>query len=272
MEIQIPDISREDFIWLTKNYGKESGYSHIDTKESVIHEIFTNKVLIGTSFLNCASYELSFPALGLYIKKNRLDNYKLHDQATMIADEMNEEDAAELSLRWTALVKELKMLEKLKGLKNAHEQLSQLFLDIFEEDQAEEQINNLPEVVLPNVIAIWDELQVALQNTGNLAEFEWKELSDEGIYALNELTPLLNAGAVLDPPTPEEYEAIAAADDFAKALLDYVNVQLEDFELKIVAIGPSLDEFQSFACFPMQDFRLANAMLKMEELCLVCFF
>ncbi|NSL86615.1 DUF6630 family protein [Chitinophaga solisilvae] len=272
MEKHLSDISREDFNWLTGSYGKDGGYSHIDSKEGVIHEIFKDKILIGTDFLNCASYELSFPQGELHIRKSRLDNYKLHEKAVLIADEMLEEDNEELGQRWHALLRELKLLEKLSQLDNTHEQLAQLYLDIFEEEEAEEQIANLPDVVPPNVMAIWDELQVALQQTGNLAEFEWKELSDEGIYALNQLAPVVAAGATIEAPDDIEYENIIAADDFAKAWLDYVNVQLEDVELKIVAIGPVLDEYQSFSCFPMQDFRLANALLKMEELGLVCFF
>ncbi|WP_349318077.1 hypothetical protein [Chitinophaga sp. MM2321] len=272
MQKQVRSISREDFIWLTDTYGQDSGYSHIDTKESVVHEIFKDKVLIGTSFLNCASYELSFAGPGLHIKKNRLDNYKLHDQAVLIADEMNEEDAVELSLRWDLLIQELKTLEKLRSLGNAREPLAQLYLDIFNEDDAEEQISNLPEIVPPTVMAVWDELQVALQNTGNLAEFEWQDLADTGMFALNELTPLQTMGITLEVPAAEEYEEMIAADDFAKALLDFVNLQLEDYELKVVAVGPSLDEYQTFTCLYMQDHRLANAMLKMEELCLICFF
>ncbi|WP_212004239.1 hypothetical protein [Chitinophaga sp. HK235] len=265
-------ISQEDFNWVTGNFGKQSGNSYMDMKEDVIHEIFPDKVVIGTRFLNCASYELSFADNQLHIKKNRLDNHMLQEKAKMIPDEMQEEDVEELVTLWENMLRELKMKEKLKSLSNARELMAQLYLDIFDEEEAEEQIDNLPEVVTPNVTVIWEELQVALQQTGNLADFEWKELSDEGTYALNELSPVVKAGASLEAPTQDEYEEILAAEDFAKALLDHFNRQLEDYELKIVAIGPSLDEYQSFACFPMQDFRLANAVLKMEELCLICFF
>lgn len=265
-------ISQADFNWLTTTFGQPGGNSHIDTEEDVIHEIFPDKVVIGTRFLNCATYELSFEGEELIVKKSRLDNYKLEETAVMITDDLLAEDVEELTLRWNAMVRELKMFDKLKAQGNARELLSQLYLDIFEEDEAEEQINNLPDNVPANVIAIWEELQVALQQTGNLTDFEWRTLSDEGVFALNELSPLVSAGATLKAPTPEEYEAIQSAEDFAKALLDHFNEQLEAFDLKIVAIGPALDEYQSFACFPMQDFRLANALLKMEELCLVCFF
>lgn len=272
MPEQMPAISREDFNWLTKTYGKESGYSHIDTKESVVHEIFMDKVLIGTAFLNCASYELSFGIPGLHIRKNRLDNYKLEDKAVLITDEMTEEDEDELLLRWSDLLQDLKTLDNLHGLSNAREPLEQLFLDIFSEDEAEEQISRLPEIVLPNVTAIWEEVYTALSATGNVVEFEWQEFADNGISALNELLPLQQAGIVLKAPDTAAYDEIVAAEDFAKGVLDFVNDQLEEKELKIVAVGTSLDEYQSFACFNMQDFRLANALLKMEELCLICFF
>jgi hypothetical protein len=272
MPVQIPDISREDFTWLTQTYGRDSGYSHIDTKESVVHEIFKDKVLIGTSFLNYASYELSFDTPELHIRKSRLDNYKLHDKAVLITDEMNEEDADELIMRWTTLIEELKLLEKLNGMTNAREPLEQLYLDIFKEDDAEELINQLPEIVSPNVLAIWEELHAALAATGNVVEFEWQEFSTTGIATLNELAPVLQAGITLEAPDAATYEEIIAGEDFAKEVLDFVNEQIASYDLKIVAVGPGLDEYQSFACLDMQDFRLANALLKIEELCLVCFF
>ncbi|HVI48550.1 MAG TPA: hypothetical protein VM802_27020 [Chitinophaga sp.] len=265
-------LSHVDFTWLTTTFGKDSGNPHIDVKESVVHEIFKDKVLINTAFQDCTSYEVSFAEAELMIRKNKLDNHKLHEKAALIADEMSENDNEELVTLWNAMIKELRTLEKLHGLSNAKEPLEQLYLDIFDEEDAEEQINNLPDIVKSNPADIWEELQVALQNTSNLAEFEWKELSDEGIFALNQLQPVQSAGIILEGPTDEEYEEIAAADDYAKTFLDFLNVQLEEYELKIVAIGVELDEYQSFACFPMQDFRLANAMLKMEELGLVCFF
>lgn len=272
MPVQMPDISREDFTWLTQTYGKDSGYSHIDTKESVVHEIFKDKVLIGTSFLNYASYELSFDVPGLLIRKSRLDNYKLQDKAVLITDDMNEDDEEELMLRWNTLIQELKLLERLNGMTNAREPLEQLYLDIFKEDDAEELINQLPEIVSPNVMAIWDELHAALSATGNVVEFEWQEFSAGGIDTLNELSPLQVAGITLEAPDPATYEEIIAAEDFAKGVLDFVNEQIAPYHLKVVAVGTALDEYQSFACLDMQDFRLANAMLKMEELCLVCFF
>ncbi|MEZ2446319.1 hypothetical protein AB6805_31650 [Chitinophaga sp. RCC_12] len=272
MPEQMPAISREDFNWLTQTYGKESGYSHIDTKESVVHEIFVDKVLIGTAFLNCASYELSFDTPELHIRKNRLDNYKLHDKAVLIPDEMNEEDEEELLLRWSDLMHELKMLENLHGLSNAREPLAQLYLDIFNEDDAEEQISHLPDIVLPNATAIWEELYAALSATGNVVEFEWQQFAESGIPALNGLKPLQQAGITLKAPDADDFEAIIGAEDFAKGVLDFVNDQLDEHELKIVAAGTSLDEYQSFTCLNMQDFRLANALLKMEELCLICFF
>ncbi|WP_143310884.1 DUF6630 family protein [Chitinophaga vietnamensis] len=266
------NISREDFIWLTSTYGKDTGNSYYDTKEDVIHEIFRDKILIGTAFLSHASYELSFAGETLQIRKNRLDNYKLHEKARLIPDDMQEEDEDELMLRWHNLLRELRIREKLKGLGNAHDSLAQLYLDIFQEDEAEEQIALLPEVIRPDPSSIWEELSLALQNTGNLADFEWQELTDTGIYSLNELTPLQDAGAVLEVPSAEAYEDILAAPDFAKALLDFVNHQLVEYELKIVATGTAIDEYQAFTCLSMQDFRLANAMHKMEELGLVCFF
>ncbi|MCW3465491.1 DUF6630 family protein [Chitinophaga nivalis] len=272
MEKHVPEISQADFIWLTNTYGKAGGYSHIDTKESVVHEIFPDKVLIGTAFLNCASYELSFATPVLQIKKNRLDNYKLHDKAVLIPDDMNEEDEEELVMRWEALMQELRLLEKLQGLSNARDPLVQLYLDIFDEEEAEIQISHLPEIIAPNVITIWEELQQALEATDNLAAFEWQEFATGGIDALNALAPLQRAGVVLEAPAPEDIATFLAADDYAKAVLDFVNEQLDARELKIVAIGIVLDEYQTFTCLQMQDFRLANALWKLEELCLVCFF
>jgi hypothetical protein len=266
------DISQEDFNWLTLTYGKDKGYSYIDSKETVVHEIFVDKVLLSTNFLDYASYELSFNAGELHIKKHRLDNYKLHDKAKLIADEMDEDDEEELMLRWTNMMAELKLLEKLQGLSNARDPLVQLYLDIFDEDMAEEQISRLPEIVSPNVMKIWDELSLALENTGNIVEFEWQEFSTTGISALNQLAPLQTAGIELKSPTPAAYKEITAAEDFAKEMLDFVNDQLDEHELKVVAIGPVLDEYQAFTCLSVQDFRLANAVLKLEELCLVCFF
>jgi len=111
-----------------------------------------------------------------------------------------------------------------------------------------------------------------LDATGNVVEFEWQEFAAIGIDSLNKLTPLQEAGITLQAPDTATYEEIVAAEDFAKAILDFVNEQIDAQDLKIVAVGTVLDEYQSFACLNMQDFRLANALLKMEELCLVCFF
>ncbi|MEC5144462.1 hypothetical protein [Chitinophaga sp. 212800010-3] len=267
----MPEISREDFNWLTQTYGKTDGYSHIDTEEEVIHEIFHDKILIGSGFLNCASYELSYDKHRLLVRKNRLDDYRLEEKAVMIADDMSNEDEKELLYRWHLLIAELRAVEKLNGLVNAREPLAQLLLDILNEEEAEEEIAKLPDLVPADTEIIWEKLYVALLSKGYVAAFDWEELPNEGIQLLNELTPLRNKRILLHAPDPGTWKDMTAG-DFARSVLDFLNRQLADYKLKIVAAGPELDEYQYFICLNEQDFRLANARSKLEELCLICFF
>jgi len=263
------DISAETFSWLTSNYGKINGNSFLDARENVTHEIFPDKVVIGSNFVNCATYQLYFTENTLHVTKYELDNPMLHESAKMIHGDMTEEDQRELQLRWNAMVRDLQAAEKLQSSGNARNTLAQLYLDIFEEDMALELIDELPAVVKPSPAAVWEELAVALQNSGNLVEFEWSDLTDTGVYALNELEPLQQEGIILDVPSEEEYEDIIAAEDFAKASLDFVNQQLKEHNLKIVAVGTVLDEFQAFTCLHLGEGKLAHALARMSELCLV---
>lgn len=266
-------ITKDTFDWLTRAYGLPGGYSHFDSKESVAHEVFTDKVLISTAFLNFASYELAFHQNQLIIKKTRLDNYKLQDDAVLITDEMEQEDWEELDIRWQEMVHALQNREKLQQLTNARDLLEQLFYDIFEETAAEQYIARLPKVVKPIVPHIWKELETALQGANNLIVCEWNELLDTALDDLNALAPLQTAGISLQAPAPEAYEMIFNnTEDAGKGILDFLNQQLEVHELKIAALGEVLDEYQAFACLPTQDLRLANAMTRLDELCLVCFF
>ncbi|WP_111593782.1 DUF6630 family protein [Chitinophaga dinghuensis] len=263
------DISLETFNWLTSNYGKINGNSFLDARENVTHEIFPDKVIIGSNFINCATYQVYFTNDHLHVTKFELDNPLLEESAKMVHGDMTEEDQTELQLRWNTMVRDLQAAEKLQNSGNARNALAKLYLNIFEEDQALELIDELPSLVKPAPTAVWEELAVALQNSGNLVEFEWSDLTDTGIYALNELEPIQMAGIVLDVPTEEEYEEIIAADDFAKASLEFVNQQLKEHDLKIVAIGTVLDEFQAFTCLPAHDGKLAHALAHLTELCLV---
>jgi hypothetical protein len=273
MQPQETSITKDTFDWLTREYGQPGGYSHFDIKESVAHEVFTDKVLISTAFLNYASYELSFHQNQLMIKKTRLDDYQLEDQASLIIDDMEQEDWEELDTRWLEMIHALQNLAQLQGLTNARDLLEQLFYDIFEEEVAELHIARLPLVVKPVVAEIWEELQTALQNDHNLLACEWNDLLDTALDELNALAPLQAAGITLQAPSPEAYAHIfEATADPSKGILDFFNQQLEKKALKLVAIGMVLDEYQTFACLPMEDLHLTNAMKRMDELCLVCFF
>ncbi|GEM_PF-1159510 len=262
------NISAADFAHITSTYGKINGSSILDARENVTHEIFPDKVVIGTNFTNYATYQLYFTEDTLHVHKYALENIT-DDNAKMIPDEMTEEDQEELQSRWDTLVHDIKAAEKLQQSGNARQTLAQLYLDIFDEDTAAALTDELPAFVKPQPHAVWEELAVALQNSGNLAEFEWSDLTDTGIYALNELEPLQQEGIVLDVPTEEEYEEIVTAEDFAQACMDFVNRQLEEYELRIVALGPVLDEYQAFTCLSTADGRLARAGKKLRALCLV---
>ncbi|MBV8251075.1 MAG: hypothetical protein JO154_00610 [Chitinophaga sp.] len=263
------DISLETFNWLTSNYGKINGNSFLDARENVTHEIFPDKVVIGSNFINCATYQLYFTNDTLHVTKYELDNPMLHESAKMVHGDMTDADQQELQLRWNTMVRDLKAAEKLQNSGNARNTLAKLYLDIFDEDQALELIDELPAIIKPEPAAVWEELAVALQNSGNLVEFEWSDLTDTGIYALNELEPLQLEGIILDVPSEEEYEEIIAADDFAKASLEFVNQQLKEHDLKIVAVGTALDEFQAFTCLSVADGKLTHALARLSELCLV---
>ncbi|SHL49801.1 hypothetical protein SAMN05444266_103522 [Chitinophaga jiangningensis] len=262
------NISAADFAHITSTYGKINGSSILDARENVTHEIFPDKVVIGTNFTNFATYQLYFTDDTLHVHKYALEDVNA-DNAKMVPDEMSEEDQEELQSRWDTLVQDIKATEKLQQSGNARQTLAQLYLDIFDEDTAAALTDELPAFVKPTPHAVWEELAVSLQNSGNLAEFEWSDLTDTGIYALNELEPLQLEGIILEVPTEEEYDDIVSADDFAQASIDFVNKQLEETELRIVALGPVLDEYQAFTCISTADDRLARAAKKLRALCLV---
>lgn len=271
-EILTASLLPADFSWLTRQFGAEKGTPHYDHQADVVHEIYPDRVRIWSGFLNNAHYDITLADNQLQVSKTRLDNYKLGERAREITDRMEDADRQELAGNWQHLLQELRQQSRLRGMNNVRDTMAQLYLEIFPEEEAVEQITLLPEVVVPQPFRIWEILQDALQQTGNLVSFEWSAFEDTGIFTLNELAPLQLAGVLLEPPSPEELEEIFAADDYPSAWMNFVNAQLDEYELKLIATGTHLDEWQSFTCLSMEDLRLAHAMEHFKTLCLLCFF
>ncbi|MFL6535013.1 MAG: hypothetical protein ACJ8G8_16970, partial [Pseudomonas sp.] len=72
-------------------------------------------------------------------------------------------------------------------------------------------------------------------------------------------------------PTPDSktVDAVNRANDWERALLQYFNARLEAYDLKLLAIGTHFDEYQAFACLPMNGLGLVNAMENMGRLGIV---
>ena len=96
-----------------------------------------------------------------------------------------------------------------------------------------------------------------------------RDRSSCGVDAVNALAPLRQLGIEIIAPERETIEAVNRADDWERALLHYFNGQLETHDLKLLAIGTHFDEYQAFACLPMNGLGLVTALEIMGRLGIV---
>lgn len=261
-------ITLPNFQLITFTHGSEKGQAYFDAQESLVHTIFPDRIEFCTNFVDETSYELYFHDEALCVKKMRLDNYKLPMKATIIEDVMEEEDWEELDQLCRQMVNDLMMAPKL-GEMDVRAELDELFSYLFTESEAEIFFQKLPKKKKPDLTWIWEQVSSALQQAGMLVGFEWKEWLEIGVGEVNDLAPLLQQGIKIPYPSKAEIEIVSKADDWDRAILQYFNAHLDAFDLKLLALGTHFDEYQTFACLPMRDLSLLNALEKFSKLGLV---
>jgi hypothetical protein len=99
--------------------------------------------------------------------------------------------------------------------------------------------------------------------------FQTNYLDYRSIDAVNALAPLRQLGIEIPAPERKAIDAINRANNWERALLQYFNAQLEAHDLKLLAIGTHFDEYQAFACLPMNGLGLINALEIMGRLGIV---
>ncbi|MDG9924444.1 MULTISPECIES: hypothetical protein [unclassified Pseudomonas] len=257
-------IDRQSFQRIISAHGKPEGAAYFDVAEELAHEVFPERIVFQTNYLDYRSYEVDLAEGAIRVRKTRLDNYRRGDKAKVIGDAMDEEDWAELGGLWQRLSRDLDSQEPRPQL-DMGDSLVELFYCLFDEPYAQELADSIP---APS--AQWDwawrQLEAALLGANQLAEFEWKEWTSDGVAAVNDLAPLRQSCIAIAPPDDTTIAAINRTADWQRALLQYFNGQLEAHDLKLLAIGTHFDERQSFACLPMNGLGLVNALEIMGRL------
>ncbi|MBT2339294.1 MULTISPECIES: DUF6630 family protein [Pseudomonas] len=248
-------------------HGKPEGAAYFDAEESIVHDLFPDRIVFQTNYLDYSSYTVDLIEGAVRVRKTRLDNYHRGHKAQVIDDEMDEGDWDELGNLWQRLSRDLDTQGQEPQLDLA-DTLADLFYCLFDEEQAQALIHNLPAPTAQWDWA-WSQVKSALTEANRLTEFEWKEWSSYGVAAVNALAPLQDLGIELSPPDQQTIDAVNRANDWERALLQYFNAQLEAHDLKLLAIGTHFDENQSFACLPMNGLGLVNALEIMGRLRIV---
>lgn len=248
-------------------HGTLEGAAYFDAEESLVHDLFADRIVFQTSYLDHSSYEVSVAEGAVQVHKTRLDNYHRGHKAQVIDDDMDEEDWTELASLWQRLSHDLDTQDQGPGPDPA-DTLADLFDCLFDEALAQALIENMP---APNGQWdwAWTQLRSALADAHRLAEFEWKEWALSGVHAINALAPLRELGIEVPTPDSKTVDAVNRANDWERALLQYFNARLETHDLKLLAIGTHFDECQAFACLPMNGLGLVNAMEIMGRLGIV---
>jgi hypothetical protein len=252
---------------ITTAHGKPEGATYFDAEESITHDIFPERIVFQTNYLDYRSYEVDLAEGAIRVRKTQLDNYKRGHQAQVVEDEMDEEDWEELDSLWLRLSQDLDTQGQ-GPQPDLADTLADLFYELFDEEQAQALIQNMQAPVAQWDWA-WTQVQSALAQANRLAEFEWKEWSSYGVSAVNALAPLRQLGLEIPEPDAKTIDAVNRANDWERALLQYFNAQLEAHDLKLLAIGTHFDEYQAFACLPMNGLGLVNALEIMGRLRIV---
>ncbi|WP_434624587.1 hypothetical protein J3P84_16780 [Pseudomonas sp. Z1-29] len=243
---------------ITAAHGTLEGASYFDAEESLVHDVFPDRIVFQTNYLDHSSYAVDVVEGAVRVRKTRLDNYHRGHKAQVIDDDMDDDDWAELGSLWQRLSLDLDTQGNGPPVDLA-DTLADLFDGLFDEAQAQALIDNMPAPTGEWDWA-WTQVQSALSEAGQLAEFEWKEWSSSGVYAINALAPLKQLSIEIPAPGSKTVDAVNRADDWERALLQYFNAQLEPHDLKLLAIGTHFDEYQAFACLPMNGLGLVNAL------------
>jgi hypothetical protein len=252
---------------IINTHGTLEGAAYFDAEESLVHDIFPDRIVFQTNYLDYTSYAVNLAEGAVRVRKTRLDNYHRGHNAQVIDDDMDEDDWVELASHWQRLSRDLDTAGQGPGPDMA-DTLADLFDCLFDEAHAQALIENMPSPTGQWDWA-WTQLQSALAGTNRLAEFEWKEWSLSGVYAINALAPLQERGIEIPTPDSVTVDAVNHANDWERALLQYFNGRLEAHDLKLLAIGTHFDEYQAFACLPMNGLGLANALEIMGRLGIV---
>lgn len=254
---------------ITTAHGTPEGAAYFDAEESIVHDVFTDRIAFQTRFMDNRSYEVSVAGGEVCVRMTRLDNYRRGHNAQVIDDDMDEDDWEELATLWQRLSQDLDPQLKIPPLDIA-DALADLFDCLFDEDRAQALVENLPAAASQTAWnRAWNQLASALTEAGQLAHFEWKEWASGGVNAVNELAPLRLAGLEIPVPDARTVKAVNQAEDWERTLLQYFNTHLEPHDLKLLALGTHFDEYQAFACLPMNGLGLVNALEIMGRLGIV---
>ncbi|MHA6788056.1 DUF6630 family protein [Pseudomonas bijieensis] len=248
-------------------HGDFEGASYFDAEESLAHEVFPDRIVFQTNYLDYRSYDVDLVEGSVRVRKTRLDDYLRGHKAQVIDDDMDDEDWDELGSLWQRLSHDLDTQGQ-GPQPDLADTLADLFDCLFDEDRAQALIQPIPAPTGQWDWA-WTQVAAALTEANQLAEFEWKEWSSYGVDAVNALAPLRQLGIEIPAPERKTIDTINRANDWERALLQYFNVQLQAHDLKLLAIGTHFDEYQAFACLPMNGLGLVNALEIMGRLGIV---
>jgi len=260
-------IDLSSFQRITTAHGALEGAAYFDAEESLVHDVFPDRIVFQTNYLDHSSYAVNAAEGAIQVRKTRLDNYHRGHKAQVIEDAMDDDDWGELAALWQRLSQDLDK----QGQGSQPDQvdtLADLFDCLFDGPQAQALIQDIPAPTGQWDWA-WTQVESALNQTNQLAAFEWKEWSSYGVNAVNALAPLQQAGIEITPPDAVTIDAVNKADNWERALLQYFNAQLDNHDLKLLAIGTHFDEYQTFTCLPMNGLGLINALEIMGKLGIV---
>ncbi|MCJ8203218.1 hypothetical protein [Pseudomonas sp. RGM2987] len=251
--IDLPSFQR-----ITNTHGALEGAAYFDAEESLVHDVFPDRIVFQTNYLDHSSYAVSVVEGAIQVRKTRLDNYQRGHKAQVIEDDMDDDDWSELDTLWQRLRQDLDKQGQ-GSQPDLADTLADLFDCLFDEPQAQAFIQAVAAPTGQWDWA-WTQIESALTQTYQLAEFEWKEWSSYGVNAVNALAPLQRLGIEITHPDMATVDAVNKADNWERALLQYFNAQLDTHDLKLLAIGTHFDECQTFACLPMNGLGLVNAL------------
>ncbi|SHF86144.1 hypothetical protein [Pedobacter caeni] len=254
-------INLSDFQFITSKYGSEKGETYFDEDESLVHKIYSDRIVFSTNFMDYRSYEIYLKEETVCIKRMKEGDRKPIPTEYAI----DGDDIEEIESLWRRMEREQIIQPRLSDL-DVHTELSDLFSYMLTETDAEIISKKLPSKKKPDLNWIWKQIELALSQTNRLTSFEWKEWAEIGIVEVNGLASIQQLNVEIPYPSQQEVEDITNAPDWEGAILQYFNTYLTPFELKLLAIGTYFDEYQTFACLQMQNLKLLNAIEKFDKL------